>query len=158
MDLLLLQAADLIEHFSHYWDQCAEFEKPAEARQQLMAKIVNRVYVYDQEVIGVTLHGDFVIVLDTGSETVPTEVIREISKITKMGASDDKSAGTQDGSDGLGHPTCYLWAAFRVDYQLVVEYWLQHTVGGPSSTNKSSGEKLAKDSSNSPLAIIEKVA
>lgn len=35
-----------------------------EARKQLLAKIVDRVFVYDQQVIAVALHGDFGVILD----------------------------------------------------------------------------------------------
>ncbi len=46
----LEEAADLITHFRSYWEQCAEVDNPEEARQQLMAKIVDRVFVYDDRV------------------------------------------------------------------------------------------------------------
>jgi len=75
-----------------------------------------------------------------------------------MGASDDKSAGTQDGSDGLGHRTCYLWSAFKVDYRLVAEYWLRETLGPEIPTKKPLSQDTSNITSNPPLAQIEKVA
>jgi hypothetical protein len=42
---------DLIEHFTVYWEECAQIDKPDEARQQLIAKIVDRVFVYDDRVM-----------------------------------------------------------------------------------------------------------
>ncbi|MCC6189944.1 MAG: zinc ribbon domain-containing protein [Anaerolineales bacterium] len=39
----LVEAADLLEHFPAYWDQCREVDDPARARQQLVAKIIERV-------------------------------------------------------------------------------------------------------------------
>ena len=56
----LIEAADLIEHFESYWEQ---FEKPEEARQQLLSKIVERVFVHDGQMLAVVLHGDFGVVL-----------------------------------------------------------------------------------------------
>ena len=43
----LMEAADLIEKFTTYWQQCERFDNPKEARQQPVAKIVDRVFVYD---------------------------------------------------------------------------------------------------------------
>jgi bifunctional DNA-binding transcriptional regulator/antitoxin component of YhaV-PrlF toxin-antitoxin module len=97
----LMEAADLIQNFAKYWTQCAEVEKPAEARQQLLAKIVNRVFVYDREVVAIALHGDFGIVLNSGGDTIPKEVIGEISKVIKKGENTNENVLTQDGSDGL---------------------------------------------------------
>src|SRR5258708_37505686 len=41
-----------------------------------------------------------------------------------------------NGSDGLGHRTCYLWSAFKVDYRLVAEYRLQRTLGPENHIKK----------------------
>jgi hypothetical protein len=40
-----MEAADLVKHFSTYWQRCATVDKPAEARKQLLAKMVDRVFV-----------------------------------------------------------------------------------------------------------------
>jgi len=55
----LMESADLIKHFSTYWQKCATVDKPAEARKQLLAKIVDRVFVYEHKVFAITLYGDF---------------------------------------------------------------------------------------------------
>jgi hypothetical protein len=34
----------------------------------------------------------------------------------------------RDCYSGVGHRTCYLWTAFKIDYRFVVEYWLERTV------------------------------
>lgn len=60
----LLQSADLLENFQTYWSGCENVEFPREARKQLLAKIIDRVYVYDKEVVAITLHGHYSIVLN----------------------------------------------------------------------------------------------
>jgi len=67
------EAADLIRYFSDYWDGCEEMDNPAEARQQLLQKIVDQVFVYNDRVIAVALHGNFSVVLDTGEDDMPEE-------------------------------------------------------------------------------------
>lgn len=63
---------------------------PPEARKQLLAKIVDRVFVYDKTALAVALHGDFSIVLDN-STSAPHEIVEglnmEMSGATKKGAS-----------------------------------------------------------------------
>ena len=68
------EAADLIQYFGDYWDGCEEMDNPAEARQQLLQKIVDQVFVYNQQVIAVALHGNFSVVLDTGEDDMPDEL------------------------------------------------------------------------------------
>ena len=62
------------------------------------------------------------------------------------------------GSDGLQHRTCYLWASFKVDYRLVVEYWLQQMLGDKPRSNTLPNLNTSNNTSNLPLAQIEKVA
>ena len=62
------------------------------------------------------------------------------------------------GSDGLRHRTCYLWASFKVDYRSVVEYWLQHMLGDKPRNDKLHSLNTPNNTSNLPLAQIEKVA
>ncbi len=68
------EAADLIQYFGDYWDGCEEMDNPAEARQQLLQKIVDQVFVYNDQVIAVALHGNFSVVLDTGEDDMPEEL------------------------------------------------------------------------------------
>jgi hypothetical protein len=111
----LMEAADLLENFKTYWDSCDDVGNPPEARKQLLAKIVDRVFVYDQSVLAVALHGDFSIVLDNGT-SAPHEVVEGLNMeigTTKKGANETNSTCTLDGSDGdrtrdlrLDRPTC----------------------------------------------------
>jgi hypothetical protein len=100
----LMEAADLLGNFRTYWDGCDDVGNPPEARKQLLAKIIDRVFVYDQGVLAVALHGDFSVVLDNGT-SAPFEIVEglnvEINGATKKGASNSDSACTLSGSDGL---------------------------------------------------------
>jgi hypothetical protein len=105
----LMEAADLLENFRNYWDGCDDVGNPPEARKQLLSKIIDRVFVYDQGVLAVALHGDFSIVLDNGT-SAPFEIVEglnvEINGATKKGASNSDSACTLSGSDGIRSLTC----------------------------------------------------
>jgi hypothetical protein len=68
------EAADLIQYFGNYWDGCEEMDNPMEARQQLVQKIVDQVFVYNDQVIAVALHGNFSVVLDSGEDEMPNEL------------------------------------------------------------------------------------
>ena len=95
----LHEAADLIRHFRDYWDQCAEMGEPDEARQQLLAKIVDQVFVYDEQVVAISLHGDFNVVLDD-SDAMPVEIAAILGE--KIAARHFRVTRGQCGSDGLG--------------------------------------------------------
>jgi DNA invertase Pin-like site-specific DNA recombinase len=105
----LEEAYDLITHFKTYWDLCAEVDSPEEARQQLMAKVIDRVFVYDDRVIAIALPPDLGIVLDV-AEAAPNEVMAAVSAAAKhahlaeqeTGASVSDDTRTQHGSDGPG--------------------------------------------------------
>jgi hypothetical protein len=47
----LTEAADLIQNFDIYWNQCEQAENPVEARRQLVSQILRRAFVYDDKVI-----------------------------------------------------------------------------------------------------------
>ncbi|MBN1875206.1 MAG: recombinase family protein [Anaerolineae bacterium] len=70
----LHEAADLIQYFRTYWDGCADMENPAHARQQLLQKIVDQVFIYRDRVIAVALHGNFSVILNTGEDEMPGEL------------------------------------------------------------------------------------
>jgi hypothetical protein len=95
----LIEAADLIEHFRPYWEQCDRFDNPEEARQQLMAQIVDRVFVYDDRVIAIALHPDFGVVLDV-PDAAPSDVMEAVSWSVNERASVSSDTRTQNGSDG----------------------------------------------------------
>ncbi len=96
----LEEAADLITHFKTYWEQCAELENPEEARQQLMAKIVDRVFVYDDRVIALALHPDFGIILDV-PESAPNDVLSAVSDSTEKARTTSQSSVPRTGATGL---------------------------------------------------------
>ena len=103
----LEEAYDLITHFETYWQKCEAVDEPEEARQQLMAKVIDRVFVYDERVIAIALPPDFGIVLDM-PQAAPTQVLTAVSAASRQPApSENESASvasdtrTQDGSDGI---------------------------------------------------------
>ena len=95
----LIEAADLLEQFSTYWDACAAVDKPDEARYQLVSKIVDRVFVYNDQVIGVVLHGDFAVVL--GENTTAPEGNSDAAEWDTISQSLAKFLRSQCGSDGI---------------------------------------------------------
>lgn len=104
-----LEAADLLQHFSSYWDQCANVPNPTEARQQLVAKIIDRVFVYDDKVIAVALRGDFAVPLnETG--IAPQQVIAAIAADVenKKGGNISENVSTHCGDDGPRVLACIL--------------------------------------------------
>ena len=98
----LQEAADLIEHFRDYWEQCAQLDHPAEARQQLLAKIVDRVFAYDQEVVMIALHGNFRVILEAQEMPEGMSAVLE----DKMTAQEPELLRGQHGSDGARSITC----------------------------------------------------
>jgi DNA invertase Pin-like site-specific DNA recombinase len=78
----LEEAADLITHFKSYWDQCAGLDEPREARQQLMAKIIDRVFLYNDSVIAVALYPDFGVVLDV-PHAAPDQILAAVAQNQK---------------------------------------------------------------------------
>ena len=86
--------------------------RPEEARKQLLAKIVDRVFVYDEHVIAIALHGDFSVVLNHDT-LAPNEIVAGLQMEIKKGASEIRFTCTQYGSDGyrtrdlrLDRPAC----------------------------------------------------
>lgn len=93
----LIEAADLIENFRDYWCGCLKVDNPTEARQQLLHKIVDRVFVHQGQVMGVVLHGDFGVVLGQ-TQKASAEIANALGEIlTTSGVSLSRS---QFGSDG----------------------------------------------------------
>lgn len=96
----LIEAADLLENFSTYWEACEKVDDPLKAKQQLIAKIVDRVFIYDDKVIAIALHGDFGVVLDNVT-VAPNEVVRGVNNEIKKGAYSLESTRAYDGNDGI---------------------------------------------------------
>ena len=72
------------------------------ARQQLISKIVERDFVYDDydRVSGIALHGDFGVNLDDVA-MAPNDVLKGLGEEIKMGVNHVSLAHTQSGSDGI---------------------------------------------------------
>jgi site-specific DNA recombinase len=109
----LMEAADLLENFSAYWQACEGVTQPSEARKQLLAKIVDRVFIYDDQVVAISLHGDYGVILDDAT-VAPFELMQQLEgQIKKKSTSELDSTCAQNGSDGdrtrdlrLDRPTC----------------------------------------------------
>jgi site-specific DNA recombinase len=106
----LIEAADLLEHFQDYWDQCDGVDDPLDARLQLLQKIVERVFVHDGNVLAIVLYGDFGVVLGE-NETASVEIADAIEK--EMATNGVSITRSRCGSDGirtrdlrLDRPTC----------------------------------------------------
>lgn len=95
----LIEAADLLENFCTYWKACVDVDKPDEARYQLVSKIVDRVFVYNDQIIGVVLHGDFAVVL--GENTTAPEENSDAAEWETISQSLAKFLRSQCGSDGI---------------------------------------------------------
>lgn len=96
----LMEAADLLSNFNHYWQECEDVGDVLAARQQLVAKIVDRVFVYDERVIGIALHGDFGVILDDAA-MAPNDVLKGLSEEIEKGVHHFDLVHTQSGSDGI---------------------------------------------------------
>lgn len=96
----LMNAADILNNISDYWTKCEQTENPIKARQDLIAQIIDRVYIYDKQVIAIALHGDYRIILDADT-TAPDDMMTRLNEVIKMGVNTLESAYTQNGSDGI---------------------------------------------------------
>jgi len=72
-------------------------DKPLDARQQLLQKIVERVFVHEGKVLAVVVHGDFGVVL--GENEQETAEIARVLDI-KNAATSEISPRSRHGSDG----------------------------------------------------------
>lgn len=95
----LIEAEDLLTNFKQYWSECRKQPDPDKARQQLLTKIVQQVYVYNQKVIGISLYGDFGVIIG-GEINTPSNIGNLIRTEIKKGASNN-TACTQNGSDEI---------------------------------------------------------
>ncbi len=76
---VLNEAADLLQNFRHYWNECEKTDQPDFARQQLISKVVNRVFVHGEQVVAVALHGNMAVVLGEKT-TASAEMLEAVSK------------------------------------------------------------------------------
>jgi hypothetical protein len=92
-----------------------------------MAKVIDRVFVYDDQVVAIALPPDFGVVLDI-PESAPTEVLAAVAAASQQSvenkdASAANGARTQHGSDGLG---------------LLIGYMIRHLSGRRRSASITS--------------------
>ena len=123
----LIEAADLIGNFTNYWEACANVADPDEARKQLLAKIVDRVFVYDDAVIAIALHGNYSVILGDAT-SAPDELVEKIQAEIKLGISESTYA--QSGSDGLGTLSgcsTIIWSG-NLNHPALLQYLLQKAV------------------------------
>ncbi len=119
----LVEAADLLEHFRAYWDQCREVDDPARARQQLVAKIVERVFVDGDHILALVIHGNFAVVLGQ-NQTTSAEIADAVrGELVNQGVT-DLLVVLQCGADGLGNHTNYWLLVPRNDYRSRVRWLL----------------------------------
>jgi len=48
------------------------------------------------------------------------------------------------GSDEVQYRNCNLWSAFKIDYHIVVSYWLQQIIGGANPDSQSHNHAIPK--------------
>jgi site-specific DNA recombinase len=110
----LVEAADQLSYFQTYWSDCQATENPAEAQMNLLAKIVDRVFVHGKQVIAIVLHDSFSVVLDQDhypSDAVTMKTQTRGKPIHSAPASDDL-----DGHSIPGKPECAIWVAQETSY------------------------------------------
>ncbi len=95
----LLEAADILANFSTYWWKCAELPQPEVGRQQLIAKAVERIFVYDGEILAVVLNGDYAVLIG-GNEKAPTEIADALGTALE-GTKKDTLSSVHFGDDGV---------------------------------------------------------
>jgi hypothetical protein len=96
----LTEAADLLEHFRTYWDACADVPDPREARKQLVSKVIERVLVYEEEIVAIVLHGSFAVVLGENG-TAPAMLADAVSAVLKNEGITTSLDSSKCGGDGV---------------------------------------------------------
>ena len=115
----LQQAADMLENFSVHWER---LEGNDESRHDLVKLIVHRVYVLDENVVAMTLHSNYHLVLNHKTNG-PTEFSID-------------PLGYTYGSDGDGALTCKI---------MVVMFLPRYIVQNQMSEFASYTDTLAHD-------------
>lgn len=72
---VLEEAADLLQNFKVYWNQCTLQNQPDLARQQLLSRVVSQVFVDGDRVIALALKGNMALIL--GEKTTASSKIAE---------------------------------------------------------------------------------
>lgn len=112
----LIEAADLVRNFRLYWSECETVENPLEAKKQLIAKIVDRIFAYDDKVIAIVLHGDFALVVGE-NKIAPLEVRNAIQSTLQSGGT--SVIHSQIGDDGSRPRVHYILFLSLVSNYLV---------------------------------------
>ena len=104
----LNEAADFIRNFRTYWDACEALDNPAEARKELVAEIVETVYVYDKHIAAVVLHGDYAVILG-GIETAHAQIARAAQNHLAERGIVTTSISSRSGDDGARYGSGCSW-------------------------------------------------
>ncbi len=98
----LEEAEDLLTNFVVYWEECEHLSPDREirrARQALIGKIVDRIFVLDHDVVAISLRGEFGVILSkktTLGETVRQKIRNEMKKDVSH-----SDTHVLNGSDGI---------------------------------------------------------
>ncbi len=84
---------------------------PLEARQQSVSKVIDRVLVYDEEIVAVVLHGNFAIVLGE-NRTAPAMIADAVSEVL---ASEGITPSLDSSKCGSERVFRRLWKSFGED-------------------------------------------
>jgi site-specific DNA recombinase len=96
----LIEAADLLQNFRTYWNECGQLDEPLEARKQLIAKLVDRVFVYNDKILALVLYGDFAVVLGE-NKTAPSEVEDAVQSYLAEANVISLEISSRSGDDGV---------------------------------------------------------
>ncbi len=96
----LQEAADILRNFRAYWDACADTDNPAEARKELISKVVQRVYVDNRTLVALVLHGDYSVLLGE-NETAHANIASAVQMVLAERRSEATSTCNRNGDDGV---------------------------------------------------------
>ncbi|MBK9053434.1 MAG: hypothetical protein IPL78_21795 [Chloroflexi bacterium] len=120
----MVEAEDLLRHFAKHWEACAGEERPEVARKQLLAKIIDKVFVYDQTVVGISLHEEYGLILDTADLTLSEWVAAAQAQKASLGCQTRGKQGKAKARAGTEPPggwaTPFVWAHQFESYQPIL--------------------------------------
>lgn len=96
---VLMESYDLLRYFNTYWRECGNQDNPAEARKQLVSKIVDRIFVHNKQIVALVLHGDFAIVVGE-NEKASAEIADALHEVL-YGSDVVTTVRSQIGADGF---------------------------------------------------------
>src|SRR5690348_2306199 len=95
----LIESAHLISNFRTYWNACDKVGQPEIARQQLVSKIVERVFVHQDKMVAPVLYGDFGVVL--AENEIASAMIAKAIEENVLSVGLTTLENSHCGSDGL---------------------------------------------------------